>query len=133
MNRSLRRLAFWAYTAALLYGTHGPRRDVDVPGIDRPDLVVHLFAFGGWFVLLLATEYIGPWRAGRSLVLCALIGAAFAAVNESTQALPVFARTAAWDDYLANLGGIAAGMLLAWAAARVWPARPRADGRPDER
>lgn len=133
MSRSLRRLLFWAYCAALLYGTHGPRRDVHVQGLDRPDLIVHACAFGGWFVLLLCAEYFGHWRARRSVALCAATAAAFAAINESTQALPVFGRTSALDDFLANLSGIALATVGAALAARLFPARRRADGGDEPR
>lgn len=119
MNRALRRILFGLYAAALLYGTHGPRRDVSVAGIERPDLIVHLCAFGGFFVLLLAAEFFGPWRSARGIGACTLIATAFAAVNEATQALPIFGRTSALDDFAANIGGIALGVVGAVVAARM--------------
>lgn len=131
MNRTLRRIVFGLYAAALLYGTHGPRRDVNVAGIERPDLIVHLCAFAGFFVLLLAAEFFGPWRSARGIGVCTLIATAFAAVNEATQALPVFGRTSALDDFAANIGGIALGVVGAVVAARVRGRRGRRD-KPEE-
>lgn len=128
MNRAVRRIAFWLYTAALIYGTHGPRRDVDIAAIQRPDLIIHLCAFGGFFGLLLAAEYFGAWRTARGIGVCTLIAAAFAAVNEATQALPMFGRTSALDDFAANISGIALGVVGAVVAARM---RARRD-KPEE-
>lgn len=133
MNRTVRRIAFWLYATALLYGTHGPRRDVDVAGIERPDLIVHLFAFGGLFVLLLATEYFGAWRSARGIGVCTLIATAFAAINEATQALPMFGRTSALDDFAANIAGIALGVIGALAIARLRRPRSERDGPPTGR
>jgi len=131
MSIRWRRIAFLLFAAALFTGTHIPDLRVKIGNVDRPDLFIHLCAFGGWFVLLLATEWFGPWRAPRSIGLCAIIAAFYAAIDEFSQAIPGLNRTAALDDLAANLAGIAIAAMLAFGAARILP-RAKSDSTPAE-
>jgi len=120
MTRRVRRIIFAVYAVALFIGTHIPNLHVRVPTIDRPDLLIHMAAFGGWFSLLLAAELLGPWRAFRSIALCLLIAICCAAVDEYSQSLPILRRTAAWDDFVANVMGIVLAAILALIAAQLF-------------
>lgn len=128
-SRPARRAAFWLYMLALALATYWPDLRIDVPEVQRPDLILHAAAFGLWTLLLLATGYLGPLTSRRNLLLGALIGAAHAIINEWTQALPFVRRHAAVDDALANLTGVALAC-AAWAIAvavirrRRWPDQP---------
>ena len=51
-----RRAAFWLYVPALFTATHWPYLEVPLPG-ERPDLAVHLCAFGLWTLLLIGAGY----------------------------------------------------------------------------
>ena len=128
MTPRVRRIAFVAFAAALFIGTHIPNLQVSVPNMDRPDLIIHLLAFGGWFTLLLASELIGPWRKTRSIGLCAVIAAAYACIDEFSQSLPGLNRTAAFDDLAANISGVLLAAIAALVLARLWkpsvPASP---------
>lgn len=123
MRRRTRRIAFVVFAAALFIGTHIPDLRVRVGTIERPDLLIHLTAFGSWFALLLATEWFGAWRSTRSIAVCAVIAATYAAVDEGSQSVPGLNRTAAWDDFAANVLGVTIAALLALALARWLPSR----------
>jgi VanZ family protein len=115
-SRPTRRAAFWLYMLALALATYWPDLRIDVPEVKRPDLFLHAAAFGLWTALLLATGYLGPLTSRRNLCLGTLIGAVHAIANEAAQALPFVRRTAAVDDALANLAGVAI-VCTAWAIA----------------
>lgn len=121
MSRKLRRIAFVTFAAALFIGTHIPDLRVRVGSVDRPDLLIHLLAFGGWFGLLLSTEWLGPWRSHQSIAVCALIAAAYSAVDEWSQSIPGLNRTSAWDDLGANLLGVIIATVIAFVLARAFP------------
>lgn len=110
--RAWRRGAFWLYAIALFTATHWPNLRIEGP-IKRPDLIIHLAAFGLWTALLIAFAAFGPALSARNILACVGIAALYAAFDESTQAIPFLNRTAAWDDYAANLGGVAAACLIA--------------------
>ncbi|TVQ61351.1 MAG: murein biosynthesis integral membrane protein MurJ [Phycisphaerales bacterium] len=103
----LRLAAFILYTVALCLGTHWPRLTIDIGDFHRPDLALHLTAFGGFTILLIASNLLGDWLRPRTVVRAFFVAAVFAAINESTQGIPALGRTVALDDYLANLLGIA--------------------------
>lgn len=102
----LRLAAFILYTLALCLGTHWPRLTIDIGDFHRPDLALHLAAFGGFTILLIASNLLGDWLRPLTALRAFVVAAVFAAINESTQAIPALGRTAALDDYLANLLGI---------------------------
>ncbi len=116
MTRRTRRLAFAIYAVALFAATHYPNLRVRVGDIERPDLIIHMLAFGGWCTLLIAAEFFGPWRRYRSLLAAAVVSAIYACFDEFTQGIPFLNRTVGLDDLAANLLGVslvAAGALCA--------------------
>lgn len=123
MKRGAFRIAFAVYAAALFIGTHIPDLQIRVGHIERPDLFIHMVAFGGWFCLLLISEYLGPWRSPRSVAMCAAIAVACAGIDEYSQSLPVLNRTAAWDDFAANVSGIVLAAGITLLLGRFLPAR----------
>jgi len=139
-------LAFSLYALTLFLGTHWPGLRVDSTVIQRPDLFVHLSIFGTWAALLLTTGL--PARLVARLSPCDdaasqcdaapciyrttlagwVIAAVYAAIDESSQAIPALHRTAAWDDYAADLLGVTLGCLV-WAILLRRVVGPR-DPRP---
>jgi VanZ family protein len=103
---SIWRAAFLAYVAVVVVLTHWPRLTLDVPGVERPDLFVHMAVFGMWALLLMLSGLVGRISSVRAVLLAGLIAASYAAVDEGTQAIKFFHRTVAWDDLAANLAGI---------------------------
>lgn len=101
------RAAFVLYALALFTLTHWPRFTVDIPGVERPDLFVHLAAFGIWTLLLNLASFLGPPHTARTVLLTALVAAVYACIDEGLQAIPFLQRTAAWDDLAADLLGVA--------------------------
>ncbi len=108
------RLAFPVYALVLVTATHWPQLTIEGP-VPRPDLYIHLAAFGLWTCLLIATELLGPWRSRAAVGKCVVIALVYAAIDEGTQGIPGLGRTVALDDYLANAGGV----LLAGIAALI--------------
>lgn len=104
-----RRAAFWGYVCLLFLGTHWPR--LQAPGPEGSDKIIHVIAFGLWTALLIGAGFFGPALSLRNIGRAALIAPLYAAVDESSQAIPALHRTAAWDDYAANLTGIALACL----------------------
>lgn len=133
--RWARRWAFWGYVCVLLVGTHWPRLELNVPGVERPDLIIHFTAFGAWTVLFWAAGLGGAPLRWRSLCWVFPACVLYAGLDESTQGLPGIHRTVAWDDFLANCGGVTLGTLFASAvivATRWWAPAPTL-GRPTSR
>lgn len=118
------RIAFWCYVPVLFTATHTP--GVDIGGKVRIDLVVHLGAFGTWAGLLTLAAYFGPWFSRRNIVRAWPIAVAYAAADESLQAIPFVHRHAAIDDWCANVLGIT----LACSALFGLGASSRRGGRP---
>lgn len=121
--RTTLRVLFFLYAATVFTTTHIPAFKVQVPGVDRPDLAIHLICFGGWYIAFWLAAFIGPPLTLRSVALSIPVAIAYAAFDESTQALPFIRRTCAWDDFLANGAGILLAALVA--AALALAARPR--------
>jgi VanZ family protein len=114
------RALFLLYIPTLFVLTHWPKLHIEAP-IRRPDLVVHLGAFGTWSALLLLSGLAGARGRTATIGRAWLIAALYASFDEATQAIPVIRRTAAWDDWAFNLMGVTLGCLavaLAWAVAR---------------
>ena len=118
-----------AYVAALLLATHIPgepelTRQIRWPGVDK---VVH---FGMYFGLAGLMAFVISWRyrdrtcrTGLSVVWYAAIAifvAGFAAVDEWTQ--PWTGRERDLRDWLADVGGVAAGLLV-FALVRLYRRR----------
>jgi VanZ family protein len=114
------RVVFWTYALVLFIGTHWPRLELNVPGVERPDLVIHFVIFATWYLLLFGAAYFAGLGRWRSLLAAWIVAAAYAALDEGLQAIPVIRRNAAWDDLAANVGGITVGLLMAagWTVVR---------------
>ena len=113
-----RRVAFWLFALALFVGTHWPRLELNVPGVKRPDLIVHFGLFATWYLLLFAAAYLAKLGRVRSLIAVWVIAVAYAGLDEGLQAIPFVHRDAAWDDFAADVGGVTIGFLI----AAVWTA-----------
>jgi len=117
------RVALVLYAIALSTLTHWPRLRVENADIPRLDLLAHLGAYGLLgFITGLAAPF-GPVTRARpaALTLAALL--LYAAIDESTQAIPGLGRFAGFDDYAANALGLTLG--LAAAALARHATRPR--------
>lgn len=112
------RWVFVVFAAALFVGTHWPNLKVDVPMVERPDLLVHMCVFGAWFVFLWLSALVGRPVSWMTVLKCAIVAVAYAAVDESMQAIPWVRRHAAWDDFGANCLGIGVAASVAWMV--VW-------------
>ncbi|MCB9845619.1 MAG: VanZ family protein [Phycisphaeraceae bacterium] len=106
------RPVFWCYAGLVLVLTHWPGLAIEIPEIQRPDLVIHGAVFGTWTTLLGLSGYLG--RRGNWSSLLATCGTAtlYAALDEWTQQF--VRRHTALDDFLANLVGVALGAIALW-------------------
>lgn len=107
------RWVFGVFAVALFLGTHWPNLQIHGP-IERSDLAVHLGAFGGWACLAALSGFFGPVFSGRNLVLCWLLAAGYACIDEGLQAIPWIHRTCAWDDLGFNFLGISLAIGGMW-------------------
>lgn len=117
--RWLPRAAFLLYIPTLFTATHWP--NLKIEGSGRPDLVVHLAAFGLWTSLFIASGFFGPALSWRNIRWAFLIASIYAAADEALQAIPSLHRTAAFDDWLANLSGITLACIGALVLSRFLP------------
>ncbi|TVQ75347.1 MAG: hypothetical protein EA380_11120 [Phycisphaeraceae bacterium] len=101
------RVVFVAYTILLLLGTLWPNLQIDVGDVPRPDLYMHLLAFGGFTALMLVCQWFGPLLSARNIAWAGVVSTGFALANESAQALPFIHRHARLDDAAANILGVA--------------------------
>lgn len=123
ISPALRRAGFVGVAVTVFVGTHWP--NLQIPGKGRPDLAVHLTIFGTWTLALIACGFFGPVLSLRNIGRCALIAPVYAAFDESTQAIPMLRRTAAWDDYAFNCAGIALACAVAIIASRLVSRKPK--------
>lgn len=136
--RILFRLTFWLYAVGVFISTHWPKLRIESSLLPRVDIHIHMGTFFAWTALLLLTGYfardardplaesrgvrgwLGLTLTPRAIVPGVLIGVVYAAFDEGTQAIPALGRTAAWDDYAADCGGILlAGVVGAVVGRRV--------------
>lgn len=101
------------YGVAMFVGTHIPKVPVPLPG--QSDKLVHLTAYGGLAVLLMAWQ-CSRRRVGltRLLVMWLLL-AGYGAFDEITQ--PFVGRVCDLHDWLSDLTGSAIGLAVAWPIA----------------
>jgi VanZ family protein len=106
-------LATVGYTALLVFATHYPKPQ-DLVGAELPpDKLLHFVAYGGLGFLCAGTlAATGRWSF-RNLLLLAAGLCLFAAVDEITQPLPWFRRSADPLDWASDCLGIVAGMAAA--------------------
>jgi hypothetical protein len=98
------RAAFMLYVPALFIATHWPK--LELPAAGRPDLFIHIVAFGLWTALLIGAGFFGPALSRRNIRVAGVIGIIWAGFDEATQAIGFINRHAAWDDFAANVGGV---------------------------
>ena len=131
------------YASILLVATHYPRPQVVIDRImEQPavrnvvrappsDTTMHLWAYAPLAMLAGATAVAGGWRSARSLVGLAAALALFAMLDQATQPLPWFRRTADIRDWISDCLGIAIGLaVVTWAANRR---RALPQGEPEPR
>jgi len=107
---------FAVYAAALFTGTHWPALRIEGSPVPRPDLFIHFGAFAGWTFLL---WFSGLTRGHVPLTAC--IAGVYAVVDELTQGFPVLQRTVAVEDAVANLVGVAIGVVGIVLFRRLFP------------
>lgn len=107
------RAVFAVFAVAVALGTHWP--GVRIEGsMPRPDLLVHVAAFGAWAFLLMLCGFFGPPLSGRNVLVSAAVALVYAAVDEATQAIPGLGRTAVVEDFLAGGAGVICAVGAAW-------------------
>jgi VanZ family protein len=89
------------YAGALSVGTHWPRLELGDP-TRPPDKMLHFVAFGGLAFFLWQARYV------RRVTTLLLIGVAWTALDEITQALPVLQRSFSFEDVVASACGVLA-------------------------
>ena len=122
--RALARVAFVTYALVLVTATHWPQLRIEGGPVPRPDLFIHVTAFGLWTCLLIATQLLGPWRSKPAIAKAVVVGLIYAAVDEGTQAIPALGRTVALDDYGANALGVTLAGVAAMIAAAIAKPKP---------
>jgi len=112
------RVGFAIYALILVTATHWPELKIEAGNIERPDLILHFGAFGLWAALAVASGFFGNRSSTQNYVRTIALGVVYAAIDESSQAIPIIRRTAVWDDYFANCTGILLGATAALALFR---------------
>ena len=128
VNPVPRRVALGVFVAILATATHWPKLRIEGP-VPRTDLWLHLGAFGTLGVLVAAAGLVGAVGSRKNLIASWGLALAYAALDESTQAIPGLGRTAGLDDFAANatgvtLGVLAVGAAMALARSRGWDPHP---------
>ncbi len=105
------------YWLALTAGTHWPSLRVGRPGPIPVDKILHALAFCGLAGLLMLTRWLDRRAAAafsaRNIHRCTALTLLLAALDEVTQTWGRLDRFARWDDFAADVAGIA----LAWIVA----------------
>jgi Na+/H+ antiporter NhaD/arsenite permease-like protein len=112
----LSRWAFGVFAVALAIGTHWPALQIEA-SVSRPDLLIHVAAFGTWAMLLIMAAFFGPRFSTRNVLISAGVAIAYAGVDELTQGIPSLSRTVSMQDFLANVIGIGGATILAGIAS----------------
>jgi len=114
------RVGFVAFAIVLFAGTHWPRLPINPESGLRVDIAAHLIAFTVWTFLFARCGFFDRrWNSPRNLGISAMGAVAYAGFDEFTQSYEIFGRVADVDDYVANLGGVAIGTLVAWAWGKL--------------
>lgn len=105
------------YAALLAFVTHHPKPQ-DLLGRNPPsDKLLHLCAYAILGSLVAAALAAAGRRSLRTLLVAAAAIALFAAIDEVTQPLPWFGRTADPLDWFCDLAGIVLGIATVAALA----------------
>ncbi len=120
------RIAFFIYALIIATLTHWPQLQMPEMGLTRSDLVVHIGVFGLWTILFIRCAWFGPAASARNIALGGLCSLVYAGLDEATQGLPGIRRFVGWDDFSANMLGVATGVTTVLIlAAFDPPAAPR--------
>ncbi len=122
-SATLARLALLVFVLVLFTSTHWPELQFDAGSIERPDLVLHILAFGALGAIAVNAQLFGGRTSARNALLTAIVCALYAGFDEGTQAIPILKRHAVWDDFFANLLGVALGTGAAFGLFRAIAAR----------
>jgi len=119
-----------AYACVLAWATHHPKPE-DLLGRNPPsDKLVHVGAYTVLAALVAATLAAAGRLSPRGMRIAAVSLAAFAVVDEATQPLPWFRRTADPLDWIFDVVGIAIGMAAVAGLVALMRRRARcSDGR----
>lgn len=106
--------AVWLVYALVIVGlTHWPQ--VYIPGqAYRADILIHIGAFGLWACLFIACGFFGPALSTQNILRSGATAAAYALVDELTQAIPGINRVVDPLDLLGNFSGTALATLAAF-------------------
>ena len=115
-QRALCRIVFLVFALALVTGTHWPALRIG-GSIARPDLLIHVAAFGMWTALLMLCGFFGSPFSTRNVLISAGVAVVYAAIDELTQGIPILQRTVSMQDFLANVIGIGCATILAGLAS----------------
>jgi len=115
-DRRAWRVLFVVAATALTVGTHWPRLAIDLDGAPAPDKLLHAGAFGLVTLLLWMTGWVKRFRT------LAVIGVAWAMIDEITQGAPGLSRTVSIHDAVASSIGVVLAVALVWSVSEV-PAR----------
>ena len=118
------RIVWGVYAVAIATLTHWPMLQLPATGLSRSDLMLHIGVFAAWTVLFIRCGWFGPVTSTRNIALGGLCALAYAALDEGTQAIPGVRRFVGWDDFAANMLGVATGVAAVLAACALDPPRP---------
>ena len=119
---TLWRRLFWLYFAVLTVFLLWPK--LTVPAVvPRPDLIVHGLAFGLFALLLCLWNPTGTPRPFMNALSAFTLGAAYGGLTELLQSIPILKRSAAWDDWAADVFGVCCGLAAYTLARRLAKAR----------
>jgi hypothetical protein len=106
--------AVWlVYAVTITTLTHWPQ--VYIPGqAYRADIFIHIGAFGLWACLFIACGFFGPALSMQNIIRSGVVAAAYALVDELTQAIPGINRVVDPLDLLGNFSGTALATLAAF-------------------
>ncbi len=117
VSRSAWRRITLIYWLALTAGTHWPKLRIGAPGPIPVDKILHALAFAGLAGLLMLTRLLDRQTprafAARNINRAAAAALALAAIDELTQYWPALDRFARFDDFVADVIGIAAAWCVA--------------------
>ncbi len=121
-HQRILRIGFWVYAILLFTATHWPALELNVPMVERPDLIIHFGCFGGWYIAFWLAGWVGPPLRFRSIALAIPAAILYAGFDEGLQAIPFVRRHCAWDDFFANCGGMllaaSLALLITWLSRR---------------
>lgn len=121
-SATLWKRVFWVYTTALTIALLWPNMTMP-PVMTRPDLLGHYVAFGLLALFMALWNPLATQRTGVNLLTTASISAAYGGATELLQSIPILKRSAGIDDWIADVLGVACGLLAYLAVRRLAPSR----------